>query len=40
MKKEFGGRMAAFSVTFQLLLAWIVSFGIFNIGKMIMAVFS
>lgn len=35
MKKEYGGKMAAFSVTYQLALAWIVSFLIFNIGSLI-----
>ena len=36
MKKEFGMKMTLFSVTYQLLLAWIVSFLVFNVGKMFM----
>jgi ferrous iron transport protein B len=35
MKKEYGAKMAAFSVTYQLALAWIVSFLVFNIGSLI-----
>lgn len=36
MKKEYGGKMTAFSVTYQLVLAWIVSFLVFNIGTLIL----
>ena len=35
MKKEFGGKFAAFSVIFQFVVAWIASFIIFNIGSAI-----
>jgi len=35
MKKEFGSRMAVFSVTYQLALAWIVSFLVYRIGLFI-----
>lgn len=35
MKKEYGNKMAIFSLTYQLVLAWIVSFIIFNVGKLI-----
>lgn len=35
MKKEFGTKMAIFSVVYQLALAWIVSFLVFNIGSLI-----
>lgn len=33
MKKEYGTKMTLFSIFYQLLLAWIVSFLVFNIGK-------
>jgi ferrous iron transport protein B len=36
MKKEYGTKMATFSVTYQLVLAWIVSFLVFNIGSLLM----
>jgi ferrous iron transport protein B len=39
MKKEYGTKMAAFSVTYQLVLAWIVSFLVFNVGSLVMKVF-
>ncbi|MCB2298689.1 ferrous iron transport protein B [Clostridium tagluense] len=35
MKKEYGNRMAIFSVAYQLILAWVVSFIIFNVGSII-----
>ena len=35
MKKEYGTKMAIFSLTYQLILAWIVSFIIFNLGSLI-----
>jgi ferrous iron transport protein B len=35
MKKEYGNKMAIFSLTYQLGLAWIVSFIIFNVGSLI-----
>jgi len=35
MKKEYGTKMALFSVSYQLILAWVVSFLIFNIGSFI-----
>ncbi|MBX9137538.1 MULTISPECIES: ferrous iron transport protein B [unclassified Clostridium] len=34
MKKEFGSKLTLFSVTYQLVLAWIVSFLVFNIGSL------
>ncbi|MCB2292391.1 ferrous iron transport protein B [Clostridium algoriphilum] len=36
MKKEYGTKMAVFSVSYQLILAWVVSFIIFNVGSIIM----
>lgn len=36
MKKEFGARMAAFSVTYQLVLAWVVSFIVYRLALIIM----
>ena len=35
MKKEYGIKMTLFSVFYQLILAWIVSFLIFNIGRLL-----
>ena len=35
MKKEFGVKFTLFSIFYQLVLAWIVSFIIFNIGTLI-----
>ncbi|MEY7999959.1 ferrous iron transport protein B [Clostridium sp. Mt-5] len=35
MKKEYGNKMAAFSVTYQILLAWIGSFLVFRIATLI-----
>jgi ferrous iron transport protein B len=35
MKKEYGNKMATFSLIYQLILAWIVSFIIFNVGSFI-----
>ena len=35
MKKEFGLKMTLFSITYQLALAWIVSFLVFNIGSLV-----
>jgi ferrous iron transport protein B len=35
MKKEYGSKMAAFSVTYQLVLAWVVSFIVYNLGSII-----
>lgn len=35
MRKEFGNKMAVFSVTYQFVLAWIISFLAFTIGKLI-----
>lgn len=34
MKKEFGTKLTLFSVTYQLILAWIVAFLVFNIGSL------
>lgn len=39
MKKEYGGKMAIFSVIYQLVLAWIVSFIVFNGGSLILRIF-
>ncbi len=33
VKKEYGGKFAAFSVVYQFVLAWVVSFIVFTIGK-------
>ncbi|OXT08586.1 ferrous iron transport protein B [Thermoanaerobacterium thermosaccharolyticum] len=38
MKKEYGGKMAIFSVIYQLVLAWIVSFIVFNGGSLILRI--
>lgn len=35
MKKEYGNKMAAFSIFYQMTLAWIVSFAVFNIGSLL-----
>lgn len=35
MKKEYGNKMAAFSIFYQMSLAWIVSFAVFNIGSLL-----
>ncbi|QAA33864.1 ferrous iron transport protein B [Clostridium manihotivorum] len=35
MKKEYGGKMAAFSASYQFVLAWIGAFLIFTVGKLI-----
>ena len=35
MKKEYGGKLTIFSVFFQLTVAWIVSFLIFNVGSLV-----
>lgn len=35
MKKEYGTKLTIFSVVYQLVLAWIVSFLVFNIGNLI-----
>ncbi|MCM0650662.1 ferrous iron transport protein B [Clostridium swellfunianum] len=39
MKKEYGTKMATFSVTYQFILAWVVSFLVFNIGSLILRIF-
>ncbi|WP_416318251.1 ferrous iron transport protein B [Thermoanaerobacterium thermosaccharolyticum] len=39
MKKEYGGKMAMFSVTYQLILAWLVSFIVYNGGNLILKIF-
>ncbi len=36
LKKEFGGWLAAFSVTYQLVLAWVVSFLVYRIALLVM----
>ncbi|MBP2031767.1 ferrous iron transport protein B [Clostridium algifaecis] len=35
MKKEYGSKMAAFSVTYQIVFAWILSFIVFKVGSII-----
>lgn len=35
MKKEFGVKMTLFSIFYQLVLAWVVSFIVYNIGNLI-----
>lgn len=37
MKKEYGTKMMIFSIVYQLVLAWIVAFLIYNIGSFIIA---
>ena len=39
MKKEYGTKMAAFSVAYQLVLAWVMSFLVFNVGSLVMKLF-
>jgi len=39
MKKEYGGKMATFSVIYQFVLAWIMSFIVFNGGNLISRIF-
>lgn len=36
MRKEYGRKMAAFSLIYQLILAWCVSFIVFNLGKLLL----
>ncbi|SHI96657.1 ferrous iron transport protein B [Clostridium cavendishii DSM 21758] len=36
MKKEYGNKMTLFSITYQLTLAWIVAFIIYNLGSLIL----
>lgn len=36
MKKEYGNKMMAFSIAYQLLLAWVCSFIVYNIGALIL----
>ncbi|EPY2273876.1 ferrous iron transport protein B [Clostridium sporogenes] len=35
MRKEYGSKMALFSVAYQIILAWIISFLIYNVGALI-----
>ena len=35
MKKEYGTKLTLFSVFFQLIIAWIAAFLVFNIGSLI-----
>lgn len=35
MRKEYGRKMAAFSVSYQMVLAWVVSFVVYNVGSLI-----
>lgn len=37
MKKEYGSKMAIFSVLYQLVLAWVASFIVYNLGSMILS---
>jgi ferrous iron transport protein B len=37
MRKEYGSKMAIFSVAYQLALAWVVSFLVFNIGTLLIS---
>ncbi|MDI3311507.1 MAG: ferrous iron transport protein B [Thermoanaerobacterium sp.] len=39
MKKEYGSKMAMFSVAYQLVLAWLVSFIVYNGGSLILRIF-
>lgn len=36
MRKEYGNKMAIFSLLYQLVLAWVVSFIIFNVGSILL----
>jgi ferrous iron transport protein B len=36
MKKEYGTKLTVFSIFFQLIVAWIASFLVFNIGSLIL----
>lgn len=40
MKKEYGGKLTVFSVFFQLTVAWIVSFLIFNVGSLVIQLYT
>ncbi|NFF77241.1 ferrous iron transport protein B [Clostridium sporogenes] len=35
MRKEYGSKMALYSVSYQIILAWIISFLIYNVGALI-----
>ncbi|APQ77435.1 ferrous iron transport protein B [Clostridium botulinum] len=35
MRKEYGSKMALFSITYQIILAWAISFLIYNVGALI-----
>lgn len=37
MKKEYGSKMAIFSVLYQLVLAWVASFIVYNLGSMVLS---
>lgn len=39
MKKEYGNKMAIFSVTYQLVLAWVMSFLVYNVGALFLKFF-
>ena len=39
MKKEFGTKITLFSITYQLILAWSISFLVFNIGSLFFLIF-
>jgi len=39
MKKEYGNKMAIFSVTYQLVLAWVMSFLVYNVGAVLIKFF-
>jgi len=39
MKKEYGNKMAVFSVAYQLVLAWVMSFLVYNVGGAILKFF-
>jgi len=39
MKKEYGNKMVIFSVTYQLILAWVMSFLVYNIGAIFLKIF-
>lgn len=39
MKKEYGNKMAVFSITYQLVIAWIISFIVYNIGNILIKLF-
>jgi len=40
IKKEYGGKLMALSIVYQVLLAWIVSFLVYNVGGLVLKLFA